>query len=188
VRLFLAVDPPAATRERLRGLIARLSAAPSGWRFVRAEGIHLTLRFLGEVPAERDAALRPAFREVARATPPFRLRAAGLAAFPHRRRPRVLVVPLAGEPPARLEQLAHDVEQAARAAGFAAETRRFRPHWTLARAVRGGRAALPQDAGLADETIAVVELLLVESTLGPSGARYTVRDVYPLGPGPVEGA
>ncbi len=186
MRLFIAIELPPSVRRELSALQERLRPRCPGWRFVRAEGIHLTLRFLGEVDAARDAASRGAWREAAAASAAIRLRIGGLGVFPGAARPRVLWVGTneASESAGRLEALARRMEEAARACGFPPETRPFRAHLTLARAGSGGPPALPPpDAGGCALDVRAEEAALIRSELRPDGARYSRIEAFPLGGG-----
>jgi 2'-5' RNA ligase len=185
VRQFLAVELPEPARNGLAGLRTRLEPACPGWRWVRPESIHLTLRFLGEVAEERDRGIRELWRRAVETIGPLSFRLEGVGCFPQGRSPRVLWVGVheTGRG-GRLTALAREVELAAREAGFPAEQRPFRPHLTLARAARGRRATVPLDAIYSDPTeIAVSGVVLFRSDLQPTGARYTALTVFPLGGG-----
>jgi 2'-5' RNA ligase len=182
VRLFLALELPASLRDRLAALQSRLRPTSAGWRWVRPEGIHLTLRFLGEVEAQQDSACRSAWRDAVRPLPPFRFSVEGIGRFPPAGRPRVLWVGVREEGSAGvLQALVGRLERAARECGFPPERRRFSPHLTLARAARGGR---PEWHGGAKESLGerveVDRVLLFLSELRPSGARYTALDSFDL--------
>ncbi len=186
MRLFLAFDLPAEVRESLRELQELLRRSCRGWRFVEPRGIHLTLRFLGEVAPSRDAEMRSVWREALRPFPPVGIRLGGTGVFPGRTRPRILWVGVE-ETSKRgvLAEIAGGLEDAARALGFAAESRTFRPHLTLARATREGRPTAPPEGLAARETEAVCEeVTLFRSELHPAGACYTALEAIPLtGPG-----
>lgn len=159
---------------------------PVNW--VRSEGLHLTLKFLGEVPDEQEPDLQAALAQAAgtgaggRSIP---LALGGFGVFPDQRRPRVVWVGVAPEP--ALELLQHRVEQAFAPLGFPTEARPFRPHLTLGRAARDAGAAAPHGlaealAGLAfSETVLVESVDLMASTLQRGGAVYQVRRSAPLG-------
>ncbi len=183
MRLFLAIDLPAELRGELGRLQDKLRRACPGWRWTRPEGIHLTLRFLGEVAPEDDAPRRAAWRAVAAGSGPISFRVGGVGVFPAPARPRVLWVGVDAEPRERLAALADAFEEAARREGFAPETRPFRPHLTLARAARDERPAAPPDTdtGILGEVTAR-EVVLFRSELLPQGARYTKLDAFLLGP------
>jgi len=181
VRLFLAIELAAASREALAGLLDGLAARCVGWRFVRADGAHLTLRFLGETDAKTDARCRPRWTAAVAGHAPFRIELGGLGRFPPSGAPRVLWLGVHDLPAGALTGLAVDLEAAARDAGYAAETRPFRPHLTLARAPRGPRVPAPDapDTG-ALPGWRVDHVSLVRSHLGPSGARYETLERFPL--------
>jgi len=149
-------------------------------RFVRDEGAHVTLRFLGWTRADTIATLEAPLRAAAAACPPLDVAARGLGTFPERGRPRVLWLGL--EMPAAATALQAACEKAAVASGFEPETRAFHPHLTLGRwGDRARRPPLPDvDLGSAP----VGELVLYRSELRPSGSVYTPLAVFPLGGAP----
>ena len=185
MRLFLAIELPAEVTDALRA--ARLALEPRcrTWRWVRAEGVHLTLRFLGEVVPEDDAGQRAAWRAAAAMHGPLRFRLGAVGTFPGGRRPRVLWVGVGDErPPSGLAALAEELERAARRLGFEPETRGFHPHLTLARAARGGRGEPPPDGFAVDPVeVGATVVSLMRSELGRGGACYTALERYPLGGG-----
>lgn len=182
MRLFLAVDLPAEIRQALGLLQRELRGACAGWRWVAPTGIHLTLRFLGEVSPERDRELRPAWRTAARSFPPLRLELGSTGVFPGPRRPRVLWVGVNDRTGANaLASLAQALEATARAGGFAPEERPFRPHLTLARADRAGVAPIvPPERRESGAAFDATVVTLFRSELLPTGARYTALDALLL--------
>ena len=101
-------------------------------RWVRPAGIHLTLRFLGDAPAEQVAAVRAGLDQVAVQCAPFELHLKSLGCFPNLRRPRVIWVGLE-DPEERLRELQRAVEEQVRSLGWELEERTFRPYLTLGR-------------------------------------------------------
>ncbi|HEX6852550.1 MAG TPA: RNA 2',3'-cyclic phosphodiesterase [Candidatus Polarisedimenticolaceae bacterium] len=182
MRLFLALDLPHDVREAIGRARRELEPRLPGWRFTRAEGVHVTVRFLGEVEDARLAELGPRWERAAlAATGPISLEVAGLGCFPSPRRPRVLWVGVAEDPDrGRLRALAAAVEREARAAGFAPEERGFRPHATLARAAGAGASGPPEREWFFGRAW-IESLTLFRSDLGPGGARYTALATFPLG-------
>lgn len=183
MRQFVALELPGTTRGRLAELSTALRRSTPGWRWLRPEALHLTLRFLGEVRDEQDAQARDGWRRAAANSAPFTLHAEGLGVFPPRGSPRILWVGLREiEPGDRLAALARGLESAAREVGFSPEERVFRPHLTIARAERDARPAVPSDLRWTDpEPFESREIVLFRSDLHPSGARYTALERYPLG-------
>ncbi len=185
IRAFLAIDLPDEVRARIRMEVAGLRQRLDGWRWTRVEGIHLTLRFLGDVEPEALERARPTWAGAVGRVPSFACRVAGLGTFPPRGRARVLWAGV-GEvrPDGALATLASEVDDATRRSGFPVEARPFLPHLTLARARREARPGRPYgdpvfDAGI----VRAREVTLFRSTLTPRGARYTPLDRFPLGPG-----
>lgn len=184
-RLFVAIEPCAETRAILaEDVSAARRVLPKGWRWVRPESIHLTLRFLGETDASRVDALASSLAKTAASSSPFEIAlSADWGAFPNARRARVLWRALSGELEA-LAGVAASVELWARGAGYQAEERAFRAHVTLARADRRARPA-PLDLGRlparAGHAFKVDALVLYKSELGEGGARYEALSRAALG-------
>lgn len=183
MRLFLAAELPDELLGRVDEIRTSLAAKLEGWRWVRPEGVHLTLRFLGEVAPESDRKARGTWRRVAADARPFRVRLHGVGRFPARGRPRVLWVGIEETSPGdALPALAAELEQAARGLGWEAEMRSFNPHLTLARGRRGTRPDEPHDAVVrSGSEVQVRELVLHRSQLEAGGARYTALESFPLG-------
>ena len=184
VRLFVAVNLPEVLRASLWSASEPLRAAGYPVRWVQAEGLHLTLKFLGEVAVSREAQILAAVDSAVRGAKPFSLGLDGLGAFPTVARPRVLWIGCEAAPP--LELLQHRIEQAFAEIGFPVEGRPFHPHLTLGRARRDAR---PREFAGLERTLTELdvhgELLvssidLMESVLHSSGARYNRRHVADL--------
>jgi 2'-5' RNA ligase len=180
MRLFVALELPEATRAALRDLMARLEPLARGARWVRAEGMHLTVKFIGEFPEEKLPALREALSRV-RSAEPARMKFRGLGCFPNDRRPRVLWAGV--EASASLAALAAEVDAALAPLGVARESRAYVPHLTLARF----REPSPQPrlqnelakskAWEFGEAVAS-EFYLFESKLSPRGAEYRKLETF----------
>ena len=133
VRCFIAIGLPDEIKEGLVQLQAQLkSGNQPGVKWVDPYGIHLTLKFLGSVAADRIDPITGAMGEAAQGIPPFRLKVEGLGVFPSLRRVQVVWVGVSGEVD-RLAQLQQRIESNLAGLGFAPERRRFTPHLTLAR-------------------------------------------------------
>ena len=176
IRAFIALPLPESLQAAVTETIHRLQETVRDVRWVRGEGVHLTLRFLGWTKAETLALLEAPLRAAAARCPPAEMAARGLGTFPERGSPRVLWLGL-GVPPAVLA-LQDACERAAVAAGFAREERAFHPHLTLGRwKQRARRPALPEvDLG----TGRLDRLVLFRSRPGPSGSLYTPLATFAL--------
>jgi len=178
VRLFVAVNLPAAERRAAYEAATPLRAARLPVRWVGEESIHVTLRFLGEVEAARVTLIGEALAAAVRAARPFGVGLGGVGAFPSLARPRVVWIGVERHP--ALELLANDVEKALMALDFEPELRPFHPHLTLGRAERSARPAAFASFEQIAATIAyqgstmVESVDLMQSVLGQRGATYTV--------------
>ena len=180
VRCFVAIELPAEARQCIGGLVAGLrEAGVRGLRPVNAQGVHLTLKFLGDVSMSTVGDVSAALEGAAAEARPFDLELRGVGGFPDLRRPRVLWVGIGGDLEA-LQRLYEAVEEALAPLGFPPEGRTFTPHLTLAR-LRDGTS--PQEraraaarlTSLAWEEGAAVPVggvSLMRSMLRPGGAVY----------------
>ena len=180
MRLFIAVEIPQPIRDDLGRLQSSLQSELPDVRWSKPEGIHLTLRFLGETSPERLTALRDRLDPGAPFSA-FRCGLGRLGCFCSRGRPRVLFVALDGTEP--LAAVAAWIEEKCEGAGFARESRPFSPHLTLGRFKESARRApalaeLP--APLAGAAILVERFVLFRSILGPQGARHEPLADFPL--------
>jgi 2'-5' RNA ligase len=139
VRAFIAITPPATLQQTVTEVREAFQRSNLPWRWVTAENIHLTLKFLGNVPAERVTAIAQAMEYAAHGQPAFPLRARSLGCFPHASRPRVLWIGL-DDPSQALGSLYERLTTACIPLGFPAEDRPFHPHLTLARVQNIGRS------------------------------------------------
>jgi 2'-5' RNA ligase len=177
LRTFVAVEMPAELLTSLEAVQSELKRLGLRARWVRPEGMHLTLKFLGDIPADQAPAAAEALQAAAGGQTAFRLTAAGLGVFPSVRRPRVLWVGLSGAT-AELAQLQREIDDRFTAAGFHREERDFHGHLTLGRfseRVEGGRIAeaLTSYAAAVFGGFDVREVVLFRSDLRPQGPVYT---------------
>ena len=133
IRSFIAIELPDELKRELAELTNRLqSGNQSGVKWVNPYDIHLTLKFLGNVDATRVGEITRMMEMAVRGIPPFQLRVGNPGVFPSLRRVQVVWVGLKREVD-KLGQLQQRVESGLASLGFAAESRKFTPHLTLAR-------------------------------------------------------
>lgn len=178
IRAFVAIELKDQTRVRLAELMRSLHGVVTGARWVRPEGIHLTLRFLGYARRSVLESLVPALRRAAEECPATAANIAGLGVFPERGRARVLFVGISVPPSILLLQEA--CERAAVAAGFEAETRAFRPHLTLGRWKEPARRPSLPEVDLGPTSLDT--LVLFRSQPGRTGSVYTPIETFTLAP------
>lgn len=177
--LALALEGPALAEAGRRLEAMRRGSLGERARFVRPEGLHVTLRFLGAIDSASVAPLATAVGDALAGFAPFPLRLGALHLFPSPRRPRVLAIGLEPEEP--LSALAAAVARGVEAAGFSPEPRAFRAHVTLARFREGARpGAEVLDVATFPAAFVAHEVLLFESRPGPGGSVYTPLERLPL--------
>ncbi|MCX5192467.1 RNA 2',3'-cyclic phosphodiesterase [Streptomyces sp. NBC_00249] len=175
-RIFIALAPPDDAKAELERALGPAYEAYPRMRWNRIEDWHITLAFLGEVPAAAAALLGPPLAELAAAHPPLRLALRGGGHFDE----RVLWSGIDGDLDG-LHVLAAEVRALVKECGIAFEGRPLRPHLTLARARRGDLAsAVEAAAGLADFTgrpWRTERLHLVGSNFGRGPGPIHYRDI-----------
>lgn len=177
MRLFVGIPIAGDAQRELLALLGALRE--SGWpvRWVREEGLHLTLKFYGEVVPERLEVIEESVRHAGQGTGPLELRLGDLGAFPGPGRPRVLWMGV--DAPPALTLLYDRLERSGEAIGFPPEGAPYHPHVTLGR-VREGHRAPPHGLEAFHEAYARVafvaaQLVLFESVLTTQGPRYESR-------------
>lgn len=184
-RIFCAVEVPHAVRQLVLQHIQRLREtvpnAKASWS--REAGIHLTLKFLGEIPASSVANLSNAATHATAGLSPFAIRCEDAGVFPNLRQPRVLWVGV-HDASGRLQELHARLDNEAAKAGFAREERPFHPHLTVARLRQPQDARMlataHQEMGFESVEIPVSELLVIRSELSSAGSKYSVISRHEL--------
>jgi len=177
MRLFAGVPIVDEARRETVSLLGRLRE--SGWpvRWVPEEGLHLTLKFYGEVAPERLEVIEEAVRFAGQGAGPLALRLDELGAFPSVARPRVLWIGIEG--PSALELLQDRLERGGEGIGFPPEGAPFQPHVTLGRVREGHHFpahGLEEFSGTyARAPFLGNQLVLYESVLTTKGPRYEPR-------------
>jgi RNA 2',3'-cyclic 3'-phosphodiesterase len=183
IRGFVAVLLPDGVRARLAATAGELRTQAPGLAWVRAENLHLTLRFLGQIEPRTLEGVREAVKHAARSVAPFALTLGGLGGFPAGRPPHVVWAGVRSGA-AELAALHAALESALIAQGIPGEGRPFHGHVTLARARdRRGARGFVDRLGEAPPfgEVRVTALHLMRSELDPRGARYSVLAEAPLG-------
>ena len=175
VRAFIAVTPAVDLRQACADVAAAARGLPMRW--VRPESVHLTLKFLGDVPVEAISAIHQTLQQAAEGLATFSVAVRGLGCFPNATRPRVLWMGL-DDPQRELVQLQYRIESTLAALGMSAEERPFRPHLTLARTreSRGGErfnALLNEYKNHLFGYLVVSQIHLMRSDLHEKGAVHT---------------
>jgi RNA 2',3'-cyclic 3'-phosphodiesterase len=182
VRLFVAIKIPDEIRQTLTAFSKGLRAAAPHAKWVRAENLHVTLKFLGETEVAKLEQIVTLLKEV-RSTEPVALEFRGLGSFPNEKRPRVFWAGM--DSSANLKSLALDIDRTLHGTGFPLEEKPFTPHLTLARFNPPGlppslAAAVKKHASEHFGSLNAREFHLIESKLKSSGAEYTTLQSFPF--------
>jgi len=189
IRSFIAIaldQPAVAALRQLQDALGRKPGTRAA-RWTAPVSIHLTLKFLGDVPADDIPVIAEALQECCSQHGPFRLILSGLGCFPDTRQPRIVWVGLQGETAALLT-LQRDIEQVMGQLGYPPERRPFSPHLTIARVHQSAKRSELEALGQVVERAAVGELAalkvevvrLIRSDLRPEGPIYTDLATLPL--------
>ena len=188
LRSFIAIELPEEAKEGLARLRKELERDEHRFvKWVDPKGIHLTLKFLGNIPSERVTEITEAVQKAAQGISPFLLEISGLGAFPSLKQVRVFWVGITGEVD-KLFKLQQNIDSALTVRGFAKEERPFTPHLTLARIREGTSPPQRRSFGeLVGSTafedkypVQVRAVRLMRSQLTPAGAVYTCLSVVGL--------
>jgi RNA 2',3'-cyclic 3'-phosphodiesterase len=183
VRTFIAIDLEPDLKEAVITLVESLKRTRADVRWAGPSGLHLTLKFLGEVGADAVPKVTSALERIAGPHRPFPLVLEGTGRFPQGRAPRVLWVGVRPQP--ALLSLQEGLERELEAEGFPRESRAFHPHLTLGRVkgpsfVREALAELEKNGSAVFGEMEVRRITLFESQLRPDGARYRVVSEHTL--------
>jgi 2'-5' RNA ligase len=185
LRAFLAIEPPANILREIGNIQNRLKGAcPFDVRWVKPEGIHVTLKFFGNVSGEDIRAISGVVEKNTRTMAPLNLNVKKTGLFPSLKRPRVIWIGIEGDIPSLL-LLQNSLEEGFTGCGFPKEERPFRPHLTIGRIkttkYSGDTEKFWQSAdGCEAGSFQASGLGLFKSDLTPQGALYTKLAWFPF--------
>ncbi|MGA2532051.1 MAG: RNA 2',3'-cyclic phosphodiesterase [Candidatus Aminicenantales bacterium] len=183
MRSFIAIDLEPEIKRTLQDLIQKLKKTGADVRWVSLQGMHLTLKFLGEVGADSMPAVEAVLKLAASGHPGFPLALHGTGAFPGSQNPRVLWAGITEEP--ELMGLQEDIDLGLEMEGYPKEQRAFHPHLTLGRVrspsgIRAAVLELEKYREVSFGEMTVRKVALFESILQPQGAEYRVAAEFDL--------
>ena len=177
-RLFISVEPPDEIKQ---AMYRELEPFRMAWSFIKweiPEKLHVTVKFLGDVPEMKLGVIQSAAEGVAKRTAPFFVVLGGLGVFPNNRRPRVIWIGIRsgmkdfGKLHSAIEESFDDI-------GFPREKRRFSAHITVGRIRHPRFLDLPQES-MCDHRFHSRKISLIRSRLTPKGSIYTTVAEYPF--------
>jgi len=181
IRSFVAIELPQNVKNELAQLESELERPDHRFvKWVNPGAIHLTLKFLGNVPTKQIPEISNAIEQASKEIPLLHLQIASLGVFPNLNQTRVLWAGIKGET-ASLQGLQQKIDSSLVPLGFAEEKRSFTPHLTLARVREGtslidrkGFGELVMSTNFESKyPISVETINLMKSQLTPDGAIYT---------------
>lgn len=183
IRTFICIELPISIRRELEALQNFLKPLSKSVRWSSADGIHLTLKFLGDVDEAVLDDIHIAVQNASENTAAFRVDLSGTGAFPSFDRPTVYWIGIK-EPSGALIALQRNLENELEKLGFPTERRAFSPHLTIGRVkAQSGLKELGkalQDVKLPSMTFLADNIIVMKSLLQPGGARYTPLSVVKL--------
>ncbi len=187
LRLFVACEVPDEVRAGITNITDQLRArSGNDVRYIKADGVHVTLKFLGEVAVKKLPAIKLAVQEAVVGHAPFELEFSNIGTFGGREGLRIMWVGVAGDV-LRLEALVRAMKTALAVVGFEPERRPFRPHLTLGRVndLVGTRRRAEIEVAVGKTVIPPVswrtnQVSLMRSRMTTAGAVYDVLATFPL--------
>ena len=184
VRLFVAILLSDSVRAALGKVQADLDGAHRGVRWIPSEQLHLTVKFLGEVPDRDVAQVAEAVARAAGRATPFDMQVAGCGCFPPGGSVRIVWAG-ASESSGALLQCAEAVEGELEEMGFPRERRPFSSHITIGRVredrSRGRLRSVVEVHTFSPMEQSVLSVTLMSSVLSPKGPTYTAVSTSKLG-------
>jgi 2'-5' RNA ligase len=178
IRAFIAIEPTAQIRSALGDIQSKLQRADLGAKvsWVKPGGIHITLRFLGDVPSSQVEEIGSAMGRAAGGHSKFRIACGGVGVFPESGSPRVVWAGVT-EGVDSLSRLSRDINMQLSQLGFPPEDRAFKAHLTLGRVKsrldRSRLLSLVEKLETPPMKMVAEEVILFRSDLRPQGAIYT---------------
>jgi len=184
IRCFVAIEIPDDLKIRIDDYIFSLKQISPKIKWIKAKNLHITLKFLGEIPEKTLIQLQNKLSTVSEVTEPFEMSVQGAGFFPNKNKPRVVWLGLQNDNNNSIFKLHEWIDKKIESLGFEREKRRFSPHLTL------GRIKFPDNHSELAEYInqnefqssvfKVNEVVLIKSVLRPTGAEYSQIKNYPF--------
>lgn len=184
IRSFIAFEIPNNIKEKISLLQTNLSKKIKDVRWVKSSGIHLTIKFLGNIQENKINLICEKISSVMIKYPPFEVIIKEIGCFPNFRKPRVIWLGLE-EKRNYLLQISNEIETELKQIGFPPEDREFSPHLTLGRfglnKVIADFAKIAEDyKDLKIDVLQLASISLIKSDLKSGGAIYTTIGSFPL--------
>lgn len=183
MRTFIAIELPEEIKKEIERVQAPLKKTDAYVSWVKPGNIHVTLKFLGEVPEDKIDEVFSGTEQAVKGTKRFTMSLKGMGTFPDIKRPRVIWIG-AGSGETELSQMAKRIEGEMEKIGFPKEKRGFSAHFTIGR-VKSPKnieklMEMVKSSDFQTEDIVVNQVVVMRSQLHPAGAIYTPLKKIPL--------
>lgn len=177
IRSFISINLNDALKKEINNLLMDLKKYNFDVKWVPAENLHITLKFLGHIPEETIEKVKERLYNIVFSFKPFRLRFNGMGFFPDKKRPRVIWINISDSDVLKILQEA--IEEKLKEIGFAKEERGFSPHLTIGRirSLRDRERLVELVETIKDREFGIIDVdrvSLMKSDLRPGGAQYSV--------------
>ena len=184
IRAFIAISLPSSVKELALQVRERFRDCGKTVRWIDPKNVHLTIRFLGDIPEEKIEPVGQAIEKAVEHFPPFQMKIDGIGAFPNLRHPRVIWMGVA-EPTATLIHIEAKISENLAELGLSRDKKKFSPHITLGRVKSNEKKALLSKIIQSQELpgcleIHVKSVELFKSELKPTGAIHSVLGRFNL--------
>lgn len=183
MRTFIAIKLEDSIKKSLTTLLEKMRHKGGKIKWVKEEGMHLTLKFLGEIQETKVSEVEKILEKITQNSSSFSIRIKGTGCFPHRRNPRVLWTGVEGGE--QLVSFHNQLDVELEKIGFEREKREFRPHLTLGRvksvfSIKEIMDELEKHQDTVFGEMKVNKITFFRSVLKPSGAEYSVLSEFSL--------
>lgn len=184
IRTFAAITVPPSVKKAVEQIQDRFKQTRAPIKWVNPANLHLTLKFLGNVPEEQVGEIKERLADAGKGISSFILKATEIGVFPNEKRPRVLWLGFS-EASEQIQKLVGNIEHQLQKSGFKPGGRKFTPHLTIGRIRPHGKKSsisqiIQNEKNVSCDSIGVKCFHLIKSDLKPSGSVYTVLNTFDL--------
>ncbi len=188
LRTFIAVDFPPETLTKITKIIGyfKTQTPMDALKWVSAENLHLTIKFIGDIPEDKLAQVKMVIKKSLVDKHPFKIGVGGLGMFPNKHNPRVIWLGVTYDQ--TLRDIHHVLNHSLKSTGIEPDNRDYSPHLTIARIRQRAREETRQEIGATLSKfkidslgeIKINEIILYQSELTRNGPIYTPLLSQPL--------
>jgi len=184
IRSFVAIELPNDIKSKIDDYIFELKQIAPKIKWIKAKNLHITLKFLGEIPQDLLNKVQNELLSISKVVSPFDLYVSDAGFFPNPFKPRVVWLGLQNESNNSIFKLHEWIDKKLEPLGFEREKRRFSPHLTLGRIKLAGNyqelTEYINQNEFHSSNFNISQVVLMKSVLKPAGAEYSRIKSYPF--------